>query len=148
MRSGGLSNLAKTYLRLSAVASVRKNPDFEPLAAAFKRAANLLKQAKVDLSNGGAPDKAVLKEPAELALYDSLVAVEGEVKEKLACDGYEPGLRALVAIKPHLDHFFDKVMVMVEDEQLKVQRLSLLAKLVRLFNAVADLSELQTPGAN
>jgi glycyl-tRNA synthetase beta chain len=48
-----------------------------------------------------------------------------------------------VAIKPHLDLFFEKVMVMADDEALRRQRLSLLAKLVRLFVSVADLSELQ-----
>jgi glycyl-tRNA synthetase beta chain len=143
VKAGGLVNLSKTFLRLAAVASVRKNPDFEPLAAAFKRAANILKQAKVDLSNGGVVDRDALKEEAEVALYDALVWMEGEVKQKLISDGYEPGLRALVAIKPHLDKFFESVMVMVEDQQLKKQRLALLSKLVRLFNSVADLSELQ-----
>jgi glycyl-tRNA synthetase beta chain len=148
VRGGGLANLAKTFLRLCAVASVRKNPEFEPLAASFKRAANILKQAKVDLSNGGAPDRALLKEEAELALYDALVWMEGEVKQKLVADGFEPGLRALVAIKPHLDLFFEKVMVMVDEPVLKAQRLSLLAKLVKLFNCVADLSELQPAAVN
>ena len=74
--------------------------------------------------------------------------MEGEFREKLSQDGYEAGLRALVAVKPELDLFFEKVMVMAEDEGLRRQRLGLLAKLVRLFSSVADLSELQPASAN
>jgi glycyl-tRNA synthetase beta chain len=47
-----------------------------------------------------------------------------------------------VAVKPELDSFFEKVMVMADDEDVRRQRLSLLAQLVRLFSSVADLSEL------
>ena len=82
-------------------------------------------------------------DPAELALYDELVAVEAAANDRLVRGDYEGALKSLVAIKPHLDLFFDKVMVMVEDETLKRQRLAVLAKLVRAFKRVADLSEIQ-----
>lgn len=146
--AGGLADLRRTYLRLCAVRDVRKLPDFEPLAAAFKRAANILKQAKIRPGDTAPPEREGLREPAELSLFDKLSDVEGRFHEKLSQDGYEGGLRALVAVKPELDQFFEKVMVMAEDESLRRQRLSLLAKLVRLFSAVADLSELQPASAN
>lgn len=145
VRAEGLRSLSRTMMRLAAVHAVRRHPDFEPLAAAFKRASNILKQAKADAA--APPERERLKEEAEFALYDALVGLEGQVNDKLALGGYEDGLRALVSVKPRLDAFFDTVMVMAEDQDLRRQRLSLLSKLVRLFKSVADLSELQ-PAAN
>ena len=148
IKAGGLASLKRTYLRLAAIHAVRANPDFEPLAAAFKRASNILRQARFPLSDAQSPERGLLREPAETALFDALLSMEGRVSERLVEEDYETGLRALVAIKPHLDLFFDKVMVMAEDAQVRSQRLRLLAKLVRLFNAVADLSEIQSPSSN
>ena len=147
VRRDGLANLKRTYLRLSAIHAVRKIPDFEPLAAAFKRAANILRQAKFPLETSEAPERARLKEDADLILFDALGAVEGLVHDRLVEENYEGGLKAMVGIKAALDRFFEKVMVMAEDEGLRAQRLRLLAKLVRLFSAVADFSEIQTPSA-
>lgn len=147
VRRGALASLKRTYLRLCAVQAVRKQADFEPLAAAFKRASNIVKQAGgAGESNG--MEREGLKEEAEVALYDALSAMEGRLQEKLDQDGFEDGLRALVGIKPQLDRFFDQVMVMAEDPALRKQRLALLSRLVRLFNTIADLSEIQGPSAN
>jgi glycyl-tRNA synthetase beta chain len=144
VRVGALRDLAGAFRRLAAVRAVRREPAFEPLAAAFKRAANILRQAK--FANGEAPERAQLREPAELALYDALVAAEGSANDRIVRGDFEGGLKSLVAVKPHLDRFFESVMVMVEDEGLKRQRLALLSKLVRAFTRVADLSEIQIAG--
>jgi len=147
VREGGLRHLPNTYLRLSAIHSVRQNPEFEPLAAVFKRAANILKQAvqrKETVPEGG-PQRADLKEPAELALLDSLDYVTGEMEEHLTAGRFDHCLRSVVNLKPLLDDFFDKVMVMVDDQVLKAARLALLDRLVRLIKRVADLSEIQGP---
>jgi len=141
VRAGALKDLLAAYKRLVAVRNVRRDPAFEPLAAAFKRASNILKQTKD--APEGAPDRAKLVEPAELALYDALVAAEGAANDRLVRGDYEGALKSLVEIKPRLDAFFDGVMVMVDDAELKRQRLAVLAKLVRAFKRVADLSEIQ-----
>jgi glycyl-tRNA synthetase beta chain len=141
VRAGALKDLLAAYKRLVAVRNVRRDPAFEPLAAAFKRASNILKQTKD--APEGAPDRAKLVEPAELALYDALVAAEGAANDRLVRGDYESALKSLVEIKPRLDAFFDGVMVMVDDAELKRQRLAVLAKLVRAFKRVADLSEIQ-----
>jgi glycyl-tRNA synthetase beta chain len=146
VRFGALKDLAGAFRRLAALRAVRRDPAFEPLAAAFKRASNILKQSK-GLEDGVIPDRALLRDEAELALYDALVDVEGSANDRLVRGDYEGALKSLVAIKPHLDLFFDKVMVMVGDETLKRQRLSVLAKLVRAFKRVADLSEIQSSAA-
>lgn len=144
----GLEDLRRTFLRLCAVRDVRKHPDFDALAAAFKRASNILRQAKLSPFMAEPPERDGLKEDAELKLYDALTQLEGQALEKFESDAFDTGLRTLVAVKPHLDLFFEKVMVMADDEKLRRQRLSLLAKLVRLFSSVADLSELQGASAN
>lgn len=145
VRAGALKQLPDAFRRLSAVKLVRRDPAFEPLAAAFKRASNILRQAGVH--NGGEPpEKSLLKDPAELSLYDALVSAEGNANDRIVRGDFEGGLKSLVSVKPHLDAFFDKVMVMVDDESLKRQRLALLSKLVRAFKRVADLSEIQVAG--
>jgi glycyl-tRNA synthetase beta chain len=89
------------------------------------------------------PVRSLLRDEAELAFYDALVEVEGAANDRLTRGDYEGALKSLVAIKPHLDRFFDQVMVMVDDPLLKRQRLAVLGKLVRAFTRVADLSEIQ-----
>ena len=69
--------------------------------------------------------------------------IEGAANDKLVRGDFEGALKSLVAVKPHLDLFFENVMVMVDDESLKRQRLAVLSKLVRAFKRVADLSEIQ-----
>lgn len=142
VKAGAFGRLSRTYLRLSAVRSVRKEADFEPLAISFKRASNILKQAHYENGDGVLKAESLL-EPSEIALLKILTEMEDTVKEKIEFDDFEGSLKTLVQIKPHLDLFFEKVMVMAENSDLKRARLKLLAKLVSLFNQIADLSELQ-----
>ena len=73
--------------------------------------------------------------------------VEGQALSVFRYDDDATNFKSLVSVKPHLDQFFEKVMVMVEDGELKKQRLALLSKLVRAFRRVADLSEIQAPAS-
>ncbi|HBB66587.1 MAG: glycine--tRNA ligase subunit beta [Elusimicrobia bacterium GWA2_56_46] len=138
MRSGDLLDCRR---RISDLHEVRKNPDFEALAMAFKRAKNILKQAKHVPGEG--PDEAVFEKDEERSLYADIKALSGKLKGFLAERDYEKGLVELVSIKGNLDGFFDKVMVMVEDAKVKENRLRLIHSLVGLFEDVADLSQLQ-----
>jgi glycyl-tRNA synthetase beta chain len=141
VRAGALKNFPNAFLRLAALRAVRRDPAFDSLAAAFKRASNILKQAKSE--DGAAVERSLLREQADFDLYDALVAAEGAANDRIVRGDFEGGLKTLASVKPHLDQFFDKVMVMVEDEGLKKQRIALLNKLVRAFGRVADLSEIQ-----
>jgi glycyl-tRNA synthetase beta chain len=146
VEEGGLLSLVRTFQRLAAVHALRPEPDFVPLAAAFKRASNILKQAKMSVgSNGDAPDidPDLLSDQAEKDLFRAVCQVESEVRAKVDEGLYEEGLRSLVALKPQVDKFFDDVMVMAEDEKVKDNRLRLLARMVRLFKTVADISHIQ-----
>ncbi|MBI3564179.1 MAG: glycine--tRNA ligase subunit beta [Elusimicrobia bacterium] len=142
VRFGALKDLPGARRRLAALKAVRRDPAFEPLAAAFKRASNILKQSK-GAEDGVTAERGRLQHESEIALFDALVGVEGAADERLVHGDFEGALKSLVAVKPHLDRFFDSVMVMVDDEALKRQRLAVLAKLVRAFKRVADLSEIQ-----
>ncbi|MBI4060516.1 MAG: glycine--tRNA ligase subunit beta [Elusimicrobia bacterium] len=145
VRAGALKNLPGAFLRLSALRAVRRDPSFDPLAAAFKRASNILRQAKGD--EGVPVERSLLREQADLDLYDALVVAEGAANDRILRGDFEGGLKTLVSVKPHLDHFFENVMVMAEDAGLRRQRLALLSKLVRAFRRVADLSEIQAPAS-
>ncbi len=146
VRAGALRDLPAALRRLEAVKNARRDPSFEALAAAFKRASNILKQSK-GLEREVAGDRARLVDKAELALYDAVQGAEAQVAARVKDGDYAGALGGLVSIKPHLDGFFENVMVMVEDEPLKLQRLALLARLVSAFKRVADLSEIQSPAA-
>jgi len=142
----GLASLVRTFQRLAAVHALRPEPDFVPLAAAFKRASNILKQAGIEVgSNGDSPeiDPDLLFDAAEKDLFSAVCRVESEVRVKVAEGLYEEGLRSLVTLKPQVDKFFDDVMVMAEDPAMKENRLRLLARMVRLFKTVADISCIQ-----
>jgi glycyl-tRNA synthetase beta chain len=132
---------------LAAIHAVRHDPDFEPLAAVFKRAANILKQAaaKKEVVPQDGPQRSALQEPAEIELFDCLEHVSGDVEHHLVEARFEEGLKVIVTLKPKLDAFFEKVMVMVEDGDLRAQRLALLSRLVRLITRIADISEIQGP---
>ncbi|MBI3288857.1 MAG: glycine--tRNA ligase subunit beta, partial [Elusimicrobia bacterium] len=81
VRVGALKDFPNAFRRLAALRAVRRDPSFEPLAAAFKRASNILRQSKGE--DGGALDRALLRDPAELDLYDALVSAEGAANDRI-----------------------------------------------------------------
>ncbi len=127
--------------RIKDINSLRANPDFSGIAAAFKRAKNILRQSKDLLS--GSPDEGALEKDEERALYGEIKAMGGRLREHVAARDYARGLSELLAIKPSLDNFFDKVLVMVEDPKVRGNRLNLIKSLVDMVSGVADLSQLQ-----
>jgi glycyl-tRNA synthetase beta chain len=110
------------------------------LAAANKRVSNILKKSG---AAAVAPlDTRLLKEPAERALSEALVAVELKAQPAFDARDYTASLQALAALKAPVDDFFDKVMVNADDPALRANRLALLAQLQAAMNRVADLSRL------
>ncbi|MBI4052294.1 MAG: glycine--tRNA ligase subunit beta [Elusimicrobia bacterium] len=136
----GLLDLPVTLEKLEALHRIRKRSDFESLALVFKRASNILKQANFSNHNDLKPE--LFKQEAEKNLYHKLSQVQQAIS-RLPREAFEEKLKELVALKAPLDHFFEQVMVMVEDTDLKENRLTLLNGLVNLIKQVADLSKLQ-----
>jgi glycyl-tRNA synthetase beta chain len=123
--------------RLAAVAALRGSEDFEALSVAFKRVANILSgQAP------GAVDPSAFVEKEEKDLFEALAALEPDASRHIEAGRYEDALRSLSSLRPHVDRFFDEVMVMAEDEKLRENRLALLHRLRTLFSEVAELSEI------
>lgn len=131
--------------RLEAIRKFRAAPEGQALAAANKRIHNILRQA-----GGGDPDKiapaidgAVFREEAERNLAGQLREVAQRVHPLTAAGDFAAALTELSRLRGAVDTFFDKVMVMVEDEALRTARLQLLAEIRREFQAIADISKLQ-----
>ena len=127
--------------RIKAVTEFRKLPEAESLSAANKRIANILK----NLSESTAHiDESLLKEAAEKDLYGTLNKLVATVQPMFARRDYQLALTELAKLRVTVDRFFDDVMVMVDDEKLKNNRLALLHNLRGQFLQVADLSRLQS----
>ena len=138
MESGDLMNAAQ---RIKSLNVMRKNPDFDSLAASFKRAKNILKQTAIKETD--IPNEALFEEAAEKELYKNIKTLSSMAEVMLKNNDYSVYLAELVKIKPSLDGFFDNVMVMVKDEKVKENRLKIIKSLVVLFAKAADLSQIQ-----
>jgi glycyl-tRNA synthetase beta chain len=126
--------------RLAAVRAFAALPEAASLAAANKRVGNILK--KVSGGVTAKVDAALLKEPAEVALNDALERVKPQADAAFEQGDYAASLQSLAALKGPVDAFFDNVMVNVENDVLRANRLGLLAILHGAMNRVADLSRL------
>ncbi len=127
-------------VRLQALEGFLALPEAASLAAANKRIANILRKATGDLS--GAVETGRLKEPAERQLFDHVVSMERAVNPLFSRREYTSALTQLATLKDDVDRFFDSVMVMAEDPDVRANRLGLLVRLRGLFLQVADLSRL------
>lgn len=125
--------------RLKAVQAFIDLDEAQSLAAANKRIANILRQAGGELT---AVQTKRFKDEAERALYEALATATDTVGPLLAERRYTDALCALAALREPVDRFFDNVMVMVDDTELRANRLALLAELRALFLDVADISRL------
>ncbi len=127
--------------RIKALATFRRLPEAESLAAANKRIANILRQAEESPPPHVEPS--LLQDEAEKRLAQMVTEMEAQVKPLFDKGEYELALSRLAALREPVDNFFDRVMVMVENSALRSNRLALLEKLHNLFLHVAELSRLQ-----
>lgn len=131
------NDLVDAGAKIAALAEFRNREDFAPLAVAFKRVVNIVKEG-VDTPVA----EALFQDPAEAALYAALGAVSGKVNAAVASGAYTEALAEIATLKESVDLFFDKVMVMAEDEKVRTNRLALLTGIARLFAQLADFSRL------
>ena len=126
--------------RLKALSTFLELPESASLTAANKRIANILRKA--NMTPPAEVNVLHLRESAEVRLFDSMRALRDAVATATAQHEYAGALGRLAQLRPAVDAFFDQVMVMDENPQLRANRLSLLAQLQGLFAGVADLSRL------
>ena len=141
--SAGYDDLVAAHKRLQALASIVGQADFAPLAAAFKRVVNIVEKQGKDVSRGGV-DSNRLADDAERQLHSAYVQARSRVTDQVKADDFSGALKEITGLKPPVDTFFDKVMVMAEDKDLRENRIRLLVEIGTLFNQVADFSKIQS----
>jgi len=143
--AAGAEDVVDAIARATAVARVRPSADFEAISTSFKRMKNILRQAQETKRRVAHPfNPALLQEDAEKKLAAEMPKVAGRVNSLRAGKQYEQALLEISRLRPVIDTFFDKVMVMVENEELRAQRLGLLQTLLDEFSSIADFSEIVT----
>lgn len=129
--------------RAEALAKVRPTENFEPLAVACKRIRNILEQARrVHGFAGGELDPQLLEAGPELELYERYRSVADLVFRQKQEGDYWAALEAIASLRPDVDRFFDTVLVMAPQAELRQNRLVLLANLLKEFSTIADFSEI------
>ncbi len=145
--------------RVQAVAAFSRLPEAAALAAANKRVANILEKDSLGIlekdSLGGITDALPaalapgrLREPAEIALANAVGALAVQVRPLIDRGDYSAALMALASLRAPVDTFFDQVMVMADDPEVRANRLALLRQLRDLFLEVADISLLAVKTAS
>jgi glycyl-tRNA synthetase beta chain len=145
--AAGSDDVGNAIARAEAVTKVRPSGDFESISVAFKRIKNILRQA-AESGKQVAPtiDANAFQEAAEKELAAQIPRAVEAVDALRAQGNYEHALVEVSKLRPAVDLFFDKVMVMVEDERVRANRLGLLQSLLKEFSTIADFSEIVTEG--
>ncbi|WP_133140115.1 glycine--tRNA ligase subunit beta [Legionella genomosp. 1] len=140
VRARQADNLYDFDQRIQALLHFINLPEASSLSAACKRVSNILQQQ----SNDNHVDSSLFSEVAEQHLYASLLEVEERSRSWQETKKYSLILNQLAGLKTAVDAFFERVMVMVDEEKIKANRLALLSRLQVLLQSVADISVLQT----
>ena len=126
---------------------MRGSDDFHAISSAFKRMKNIVRQAS-EKTNVIAMrlDPAGLREESEKDLALLIPQTAAKVEKMRVAHDYEGALLEIAKLRPAIDKFFDKVMVMVDDDNLRANRLALLQSVIKEFSTIADFSEIVTEG--
>ncbi|MBI5682950.1 MAG: glycine--tRNA ligase subunit beta [Deltaproteobacteria bacterium] len=128
--------------RIKALEGFKKNPACSLLTIAFKRVSNILKGQETRVKGQGI-DASLFEYPNENELFEITQRIAPEIDEYWRKGDYEKVFETLASLKGTIDTFFDKVMVMVDDERICKNRLILLNMVRNLYYQIADLSRLQ-----
>lgn len=138
--SAGFDDVVDARKRLEALSQVKARPDFAPLAVAFKRVANIQEKAQGSTAQ---PDTVLFREDAEGRLHAALEDVKARVGAEKQARNYVAALKAIADIKPAVDEFFEKVLVMADDDAVRRNRLALMREVSSLFTGLADFRKIQ-----
>jgi glycyl-tRNA synthetase beta chain len=135
--------------RAAAVKEVMHVPEFQAIGAACKRIRNILKQAREnDFEPAGKFEYLPGAAEEEKTLMAYLERTSPRVEVHRNQKQYLDALLLLSTAREPIDNLFDKVMVMVDDEQVRANRLALLQTLLKEFSTIADFSEIVSEGRN
>jgi glycyl-tRNA synthetase beta chain len=135
-------NIPDTWRKADALEQLKAKPDFEPLVVAFKRVVNIIKKAEDIAMND--PDRKLFQHESEAALLNAFERVKTRVEDDLVNGLYGQALVKIASLRDPVDAFFEGVMVMADDIQVRRNRLALLGLIAALFGKLADFSKLST----
>ncbi|MDY0189511.1 MAG: glycine--tRNA ligase subunit beta [Desulfuromonas sp.] len=135
--SAGFDDVIDARSRVQALTEMKKEQDFEALAATFKRVGNIIKGGVTNPINEN-----IFVEICEKELFAKLQSVQQEVEGLMTSGDYLAVLHRVAELRSSVDNFFDGVMVMAEDETVKMNRLALLTQVAGLFAGLADFSRI------
>ncbi|HEY4905895.1 MAG TPA: glycine--tRNA ligase subunit beta [Candidatus Acidoferrum sp.] len=136
----GVDDLIDAQRRLEALKNVRKSKNFEPLAVSFKRIRKIIEKA--NLKDGGGVNPDLFENDAERKLFSAGREAADRVQKEKRAGHYGRALEQIAGLRTTVDQFFEKVMVMAENEAVRRNRLALLSELLREFTTIADFSEI------
>ncbi|MBB5055651.1 glycyl-tRNA synthetase beta chain [Granulicella aggregans] len=140
----GGDDVRDAIARAEAVTGARSSADFAAISAAFKRMKNILAQAsEVKMQD---VDLALLNAPEEKALAERSAVVAASVEALQDERRYDESLVEIASLRPQVDAFFDAVMVMAPEPEIRANRLALLARITGDFSRIADFSEIVVAG--
>jgi len=144
--SVSVSHVPNVWKRVQALQVLKSEPDFEPLAVAFKRVVNIIKQAggREMGHAAGAVDESLFQHACETSLFSAYKKVKKKVMDHLDRGDFNKALLDIASLRGSVDEFFDGVLVMADDTRLRGNRLALLGQIAALFNLFADFSKIST----
>ncbi len=146
--AAGANDVRDAIARAEAVTSMRGSEDFRAVCAAFKRMKNILAQAgerrlaMLPLARADTPEH-----PAQAALAVAAHGIRAEFADRVRQQDYVGALECIARLRPPVDAFFEQVMVMDPDEEVRAARLALLNDLVKTFSRIAAFSEMVAEGS-
>jgi glycyl-tRNA synthetase beta chain len=141
----GQDDLLLVVRRVEALGKFFDTEDGKNLLAGYKRATNIIRieEKKDGREYTGAPDPKFYQQAEENALAQAIDAAKAEATGAIAAEDFEGAMRAIAKLRPHVDAFFDKVTVNVDDKPLRENRLKLLNEIREATRAVADFSKIE-----
>jgi glycyl-tRNA synthetase beta chain len=137
----GLDNVSRTLLRLKALDTLKRSPQFEPFILMVRRVNNILRgQRPYPLNEGLFSDK------EEKELWSSFSIIRTNVLSLTEMGDFGKAQSMVFNLQSPLDNFFDKVLVMAKDKKLRQNRLALLKEISRLLMVLADYSRVVVEG--
>jgi glycyl-tRNA synthetase beta chain len=141
----GQDDLVLIVRRVEALAKFLDTEDGKNLLAGLKRAANILRieEKRDNATYDGPPDERLYQLPEEIALARAINVAKDEAGRAVAAEDFAAAMTAMAKLRPHVDAFFDKVTVNVDDPALRANRLKLLNEIRAATRAVADFSKIE-----
>ena len=147
--AAGSDDLVDAVRRIEALRAIRRTKDFEPLSVSFKRIRKITEKAgPPEVWRLPAVRPELFTEEAERALHTAANHAAKKALAEKRAGKYEDALQAIADLRPSVDRFFTDVLVMAEDEQVRRNRLTLLADLLKEFSTIADFSEIAAEEKN